>query len=193
MFVNTFFIEWNANVVLPDFLKGFDSWARAKEDELKRITEFLINFRNGGEFALGFLVIALIPAFGEELLFRGLIQGKLQVYLKNGHLAIWITAILFSAFHLQFMGLVPRMLLGVLFGYLYYWSGSLWYPVFAHFLNNGFTLVMVYFYNLGILNFDIENEDVLPWPFIFMFSIFGFVLIYFFRMHFKPYRSSLNG
>ena len=83
---------------------------------------------------------------------------------KNIHVAIWVGAFLFSLFHLQFYGLVPRMLLGVMFGYLYYFSGNIIYPMIAHFVNNGFTLIMLYFYQQGIVDFNIENTDVLPWP-----------------------------
>ena len=152
-------VEWNANMTMPGFLSGFEEWARSHELLLEQLTRFLTRFDNPGQFAIGFLVIAVVPAIGEELLFRGVIQNQIFFLTGRGHLAIWITAFFFSAFHLQFYGFLPRMLLGVLFGYLYYWSGNLIIPILAHFVNNGFTLIMVYLNQLGVVEFDLESTD----------------------------------
>ena len=111
MFANTILIEWNMNFSFPDFMKGFESWARQKEDELKLVTDFITEFNSFGQFIIGFIVIAIIPAIGEELIFRGILQNKLEVYFKNVHLAILVSSILFSGFHLQFYGFIPRLLL----------------------------------------------------------------------------------
>lgn len=86
---------------------------------------------------LNLLMIAILPAIGEELFFRGVIQQQLARGLRNPHLAVWITAIIFSFFHFQFHGFLPRMFLGVLFGYLFVCSGNLWIPILAHLINNG--------------------------------------------------------
>lgn len=182
MMVNSFFIEWNMNIVFPSFMSGFESWARNKETELQAITDFLTSFSSSTEFFIAIIVIAILPAFGEEYLFRGIIQNKLSLYLKNAHIGIWLTAILFSGFHLQFFGFVPRMFLGVLFGYLYYWSGNLWVPIIAHFINNVFTLTMLYLYQIGMTGFDIEEQESLPWHYLILFMILtGFLLYYFKR------------
>lgn len=149
-------IHWNANLQLPDFLKGFEQAAKAKEEQLAKLTVFLTNLGSTGELIFALVVIAVLPGVGEELVFRGVIQKKMT-QLMNPHVAIWVTGFLFSAFHLQFYGLVPRMLLGVLFGYLYYWSGNLWMPILAHFLNNGFTLLMIYLYKTGLVSFDLQQ------------------------------------
>lgn len=171
MFVNTIFIEWNAGINFPDFMKVFEDWASEKEDELRRVTEFLTTFDSLDQFLLGFLVIAILPAFGEELIFRGILQNKLHQSLHNPHLAIWISAILFSAFHIQFYGFLPRLLLGGLFGYLYHWSKNLWFPILGHFLNNGLTLTMIYLYHSDIVDVDIENEESYPLPVIITFAV----------------------
>jgi len=152
-------VEWNANMTFPGFLSGFENWARSHEQLLEQLTRYLTQFDNHGQFVLGFLVIAIIPAIGEELVFRGVIQNQVSFLTKKPHLAIWLTAFFFSAFHLQFFGFLPRMLLGVLFGYLYFWSGNLLIPIFAHFVNNGFTLLIVYLHQLGIIEFDLESTD----------------------------------
>jgi len=179
--VNTYFIEWNANMDFPDFLGKFESWAREKEEELRRVTEFLTVFESHWEFLLGFIVIAILPAVGEELIFRGIIQNKLHIYFKNIHLAIWISAILFSGFHVQFYGFVPRLLLGGLFGYIYYWSRNLWYPIIGHFINNGFTLIMIYLYQIDKTKINIEQEDAYPTTVILVFAMITTYMLISFR------------
>jgi len=156
---NSWIIEWNSHLTLPAGLKRIENWMRLKEDELSVLTQFLTQFNSYSRLAVALLVIAIIPAVGEEVLFRGIIQRK--IYNKTGdmHVAIWVSAILFSAIHLQFYGFVPRMLLGALFGYLYAWSHNLWTPIFAHFVNNGFTVIMLFLHHRGMLQFDIETPE----------------------------------
>lgn len=159
LIVNSVFVEWNANLKLPEFMSGFEEWARNLEDNAAVLTEFLTDFSGFGHFLLAFLVIAIIPGFGEELLFRGLLQNYATGFLRNPHLAILLTSIIFSAIHLQFYGFVPRALLGIAFGYLYLWSGNLLLPVIAHSVNNGFTLLMMYMYSTNAIGFDIDSSE----------------------------------
>ena len=153
---NALFIEWNNKMDLPDWLGGLERWMQEKEGTLKELTDYLTSFSTIPQLLIGFLVIAFIPAIGEELLFRGLIQPRVFRLTKNVHAAVWITGFIFSAIHLQFYGLLPRMLLGVVLGYLYIWSGNLWYPIIGHFTNNGFTLLMIFLYNNKTTDIDIE-------------------------------------
>ncbi|MEX2594085.1 MAG: CPBP family intramembrane glutamic endopeptidase [Anditalea sp.] len=166
MLVNSFFIYWNINVEFPEFLREFENWAILKEEELMRVTMYLTDFNNRGEFLAGILVIGLLAGIGEEYLFRGVLQPKLHRYTLNAHAGIWITAVIFSAIHFQFYGFLPRMLLGALFGYLYLYSGSLVYPIIAHVLNNTFTIVAVYLNKLGIMEFDIEGGGEVEWYYV---------------------------
>lgn len=177
-------VEWNMKFQFPEFLKDFGTWARTQEDKLTEMTKFITNFSSPGEFALGLLVIAVLPGIGEELVFRGLIQNELYRSSKNIHAAIWASAILFSAFHIQFFGFVPRMLLGALFGYLYYWSGNLLIPMIAHFFHNGFTLTMIYLYNIGVIEVNIDSEESAPLSLVGTCAVFTFGLLYFFRKHY---------
>ena len=157
MILNSGVIEWNKSINFPEFMNSFENWAFNKEKELEKITIFLVSFENNWEFLFGILSIALIPGICEEYLFRGVLQKNFYLISKNIHIAVWLSAFFFSALHLQFYGFFPRMLLGVLFGYIYYWSGSIVYPMIAHIFNNFFSLTIFYFSQKGLLN---ENFEV---------------------------------
>lgn len=146
----------NQQIQLPESLAGLEASLKAMEAEAEALTKRLLTMNSVGEFLFTIGLVALIPAVGEELFFRGVIQ-KL-IHTKWGpHAAVWLTALIFSAIHFQFYGFVPRMMLGALMGYLLVWSGSLWYPIVAHFVNNA-TVVFFYFADQrGWIHFDLEN------------------------------------
>lgn len=182
---NSVVIEWNLEIDYSWISPAFEQWARSMEQQLEDLTRILTKFDTFGEFLLAFIVIAVIAGIGEELVFRGLIQPKLQVLTKNSHIAIWLTALLFSVIHFQFYGFFPRILLGALFGYIYYWSGNLIYPIFAHFVNNGFTLVMLYMYQQRVTDFDIESVESVPLPIMLLALAAGMGLLFYFRRYFR--------
>ena len=177
-------ITWNKNLHLPGAFDGFQHWAQAKEDQLAELTRFLIAFSSAGQFALGLLVVAILPAIGEELLFRGTIQPMLQRATGKPHLAIWLTAIFFSAIHVQFFGFVPRMLLGALFGYLYYWSGNIVVPMIAHFVNNGITVTLSYF-SQDNPSLDPEALPDAPLYMVVASVVAGGGMLYYFRRRYR--------
>jgi membrane protease YdiL (CAAX protease family) len=181
MGVNSIVIEWNANLHLPEFMSAFENWAVEKEKLAEQMTNFLATFDSGFQFIAALIIMAALPAIAEEFAFRGLVQNRLSKGFNNPHLAIWISAFLFSAIHMQFFGFVPRMLLGALFGYLYLWSGNLLVPIFAHFVNNGFTLSMMYFYNEELVTYDIQNSEAPTLSTVLIFAIITFTLLYYFR------------
>ena len=144
------FFQWTIDVNnamhLPAFLDDVEKWMRQQEDQLATLTQRFLYMPTTVDLVINLLMIALIPAIGEELLFRGCLQPIFGRLAKNAHVGIWLAAIVFSAIHLQFYGFIPRMLLGALFGYLYYYGKSMWYPILGHFLNNGSAVVAVYLY-----------------------------------------------
>lgn len=174
MGVNSLFIYLNGNVAFPEFLSGLEQSIRAKEEQLMKLTLFFTDFANFREFLMGLFVIGIMAGVGEEYLFRGILQPKLQQYTGNVHVAIWLSAVIFSAIHMQFLGFLPRMMLGALFGYMYAYSGSLIYPIIAHALNNAFTVVMVYLAKMGHFEFSLEGEPEMNWTY-FMIGIPVFV------------------
>lgn len=147
-------IEWfsllNQQLVLPSWMSSVESWMRASEDQANQLTEAFLTTKSFGGLLSNLFIVAVLPAVGEELLFRGLLQKLIKRMTGNRHSAIWITAVLFSALHLQFFGFLPRMLLGVLFGYLLEWTGTLWLPIVAHFVNNAAGVIIFYFTGKGL-------------------------------------------
>lgn len=134
----------NLKMKLPSFLTDLETWMKTKELQMERLTNLLISSTTYSGLALNLLMIAVLPAIGEELLFRGVLQNIFTRWLKNPHMAIWVVAIIFSAIHVQFYGFLPRVLMGALFGYLYYWGKSIWLPILAHFVNNGYATLYAF-------------------------------------------------
>ncbi|WP_460913058.1 lysostaphin resistance A-like protein [Spirosoma areae] len=174
-------IEWNQTLHLPETLAPIEQWIRDKEKGLEGITKYLTTFKTTGQLLVAFLVIALIPALGEETLFRGILQRNFSYWTGNAHVGIWLAAALFSAIHVQFLGFFPRMLLGALFGYLYLWSGNLWVPILAHFVNNGFTVLMVYLHQQKLTTMNIESTESVPVPGALVAGVLTVGLLYYFR------------
>ena len=166
-------------MVLPESLKGLEIWMRQKEDEAMTLTKQLLIMKGYTDFAINLLMIAIIPAIGEELLFRGGIQQIFGKWFGNPHIAIWLAAIIFSAIHVQFYGFIPRMFLGALFGYLLFWGKSLWYPIIGHFINNGSAVIMAFIYQQNGKSIEeIEKTDNFP-AYGYLFSaLFTLVLLY---------------
>ena len=172
----------NGAIKLPSSMAGMENWMKQSEAEATKITEAFLNINTFGAFIFNILLIALIPALGEEFIFRGCIQKTLQDWIKNPHVAIVITAIVFSAIHLQFYGFFPRMFLGIILGYLFYWTNNLWYPIILHFINNAFSVTMYFLKNRGIFNMEnVENKFSESVMVIIISTILLAVLLYIIR------------
>lgn len=161
-------MEWiallNQKMTLPGFLKPVEAWMREKEDEAMKMTYLLLKIRNAGDFLVDLGLIALLPGIAEELLFRGALQRSFYRMYKNPHVAIWVSAFIFSAIHVQFFGFFPRMILGAAFGYIYLWTGSLWYAMFAHFLNNAFSVCQAWYLQAHHIPLEqSDNSSNFPW------------------------------
>jgi membrane protease YdiL (CAAX protease family) len=161
--VNALLAAWNQSIRLPSILQGFQSWAWEKELEMEKLTSYLVQFSGWEEGILGFLVIALLAGITEEYFFRKMLQPRIISLTGNPHTGIWLTAFIFSAIHIQFYGLIPRMALGALFGYYYLWTGNIRLPMFAHALNNGITLLGLVLYQQKVSPLNVEDPAQLPW------------------------------
>ncbi len=169
MFSSGYLIEWtismNKQMHLPEFLKGIEGWMQEQEDQLAKLTKQLLIMNNTTDLMINLLMIAILPAIGEELIFRGCFQNIFTRWTGSYHWGIWLAAILFSAIHMQFYGFIPRMLLGALFGYMLVWGRSMWLPIIAHLVNNGGAVITAYMMQLkGESLDDFEKVDPATWP-----------------------------
>ncbi len=143
--------KWNAAFPFPEAY-GIADWIKQAEEQGEMVTKIFLKADSINVFLLNVFIMAFLPALGEEFFFRGMIQQYMTKAVKNVYIAIVITAIIFSAFHFQFMGFLPRMLLGIILGCIFVWSGNIWLSVFAHFLNNGAAVSLDYLSQRGIIN-----------------------------------------
>jgi uncharacterized protein len=147
-------VTLNQRMVLPQWLKGLEEWMRSSERSAQDATMALLKMNNWWDCVKTVLLVGLATAFAEELMFRGCLQTIFLKWTRNTHMSIWITAALFSAFHMQFFGFLPRLALGVFFGYFTAWSGSIWPAVWAHFINNGTAVIMTYLFQKKLIHVD---------------------------------------
>ncbi len=166
----------NASMHFPEWLSGVEQWMRSAEDAAEKLTNAFLKTDNLGGLAFNLFMIALLPSLGEELLFRGVIQKLFAKMTHSHHWGIWLSAILFSALHMQFYGFIPRLLLGAIFGYLLVWSGSLWLPVLGHFVNNAAAVVLLYLIDHNALGNHLEEIGSNQWH-LALFSLVASLLI----------------
>ncbi len=146
---------WNNSLEWGGALGELYQAMRAKEDAAAAMIEKLLTMPDIQSLLVTLIVVALIPAMGEELLFRGIIQNLFgQRY--GAHVGIWIAAFIFSFIHFQFFGFFPRLFLGALLGYVFYFTGSLWYAIAMHFANNAGAVIAYYAFQHGIIS---ESPD----------------------------------
>ncbi len=181
-------VSWNAGAHFPAALHGFETWAHAKEDQAAVLTKYLTQFSSAGRFLVGLLVIALVPAVAEELVFRGVIQQNLIRLFGSVHAGVWLGAAIFSAIHFQFFGFVPRFVLGLVLGYLYAWSGNILVSMAAHFTQNALQLVLLYLAQRGAFGwgFDPDSTDALPWPLVIVSAVGTAALLWFLHQRMAP-------
>ena len=153
--VTTQLTTWNENLSFGNNLTWIEDWIKSLEETAKAATEKMLNVDTIGGLLLNLVIVALIPAVGEEMTFRGVLQQSLTRKM-NPHLAIFLSAAIFSFIHFQFYGFLPRMFLGLLLGYMFYITGSLWTSMLMHFVNNGAAVVLYYLDNKGIIE-DAEH------------------------------------
>lgn len=145
------------------------AWATNLEMETEGMIKAFLTMETAGELAFSFFVMAIIPAIGEELLFRGFIQQTLGRFFKNEHVTVWVAAFIFSFFHFQFAGFLPRMLLGGLLGYLLVWTKNLWVPIFGHLIFNGMQVIAIYYKDfleqyMSVEDLEKQSLDAIEMP-----------------------------
>ena len=153
-------LDWNSHLQLPASLAAMEEMMRSMETEAEKLTESFLVMHTNFDLIINLLMIALLPAVGEELLFRGVLQKLIQQATKNKHWAVLITGFIFSAIHMQFFGFLPRFMLGIFLGYLLVWTGSIWAPILAHFINNGSAVLLSYYEQKNAITIDEEKLGI---------------------------------
>ncbi len=138
----SFLGELNRNVQFP---ASIANWMKEQEAEAAKTIKALLSKHTIKDLILNIICIAGLAAVGEELLFRGVAQRLLIKLCKSPWAGIIISAFLFSAMHVQFYGFLPRFVLGILLGAIYWYSGSLWTAILAHFVYDAALIILVYF------------------------------------------------
>ena len=155
-FIN-FLGDINSKMSFPSFLSGLENWMRNMEDNAKVLIDKFMTVNGFGGLLFNVFMIAVLPAIGEEFMFRGVIQRIFTDWTRNHHWGIWVTAFVFSAMHMQFYGFLPRLVLGAMFGYLLVWTGTMWVPVLAHFFNNLVGVLGYFLIGEGTISNDVEE------------------------------------
>ena len=168
----------NKQMELPSFMEPIENWMRLQEETAEQLTLKLLAGRGIITLFFNLIVIAVAAGITEEFLFRGALQRIIGKWTYNHHIIIWSAAIIFSTFHMQFFGFLPRMLLGAYFGYLLYWTRNIWIPVFAHFVNNAIAVISMSDAKLRDNEFitgDISTQNLLPYTIVAIVALFFFV------------------
>ena len=146
--------EWNESFVFPESMRTLEEMLRGIRDKSDEIVKMFIE---QGSLFSSLLIIAALAAISEELLFRSVIQQALIKLFKNAHVAIIVTAIIFSAFHGDIFGFIPRFLLGLMLGYMFWMSGSIFPSMLMHFVNNATIVILYYLNTRGFSDIDVEH------------------------------------
>lgn len=143
---------------LPEAFSGFEAWIERQESNTEGALLQVLNDFSATAILSNILVIAIIPAFAEEMFFRGFLMSTLR-RMVNPHVAVWGSALIFSLLHFQFFGFFSRMALGAMLGYFYLWSGSLWTAIAGHFIHNFISLAIAWLAFRGVLSQAVLEDD----------------------------------
>jgi membrane protease YdiL (CAAX protease family) len=171
----SYIVHWNANISLPQSFSAIENLMRTMEQAAENVTKILLSQNTLMGITLNLVVVALLAAIGEELFFRGIILRLLVEWWNKKHIAIWVSAIIFSALHFQFFGFVPRIFLGAMLGYAFIYSGSLAVPIFLHFVNNA-SAILFYSSSNPVLNSEVETPVPVLWIAISAFATVAVII-----------------
>ena len=164
-----FLVELNQKIPLPGFLKGLAEQGKMQEGMEKALLQ-------GSSVLMllcNTLVLAVIPAVGEEFFFRGLVLGDLLRGKINPVFSIVVTGLMFSIAHQQPDNFLAIWVLGCFLGFLFYISGSIWLSVAAHFVNNILVVILQYLVNNGYIKTDITEAELPLYVTLLSIVLFG--------------------
>jgi len=154
---NQYILDFNQNLSLPRMFSGVLDWMKEYEAKAESLTEVLLKTDSLLILFVNLFIVAIVPAIGEEWLFRGVLLKLFKQLTGKYHWAVLITAFLFAALHLQFMSFLPRFFLGILLGYLFVLTRNLWVPIFAHFINNASSVIIYYLHYNKMIKVSVDD------------------------------------
>jgi membrane protease YdiL (CAAX protease family) len=154
--------DWNKALPISEWFPTLGPMMENMEKLSISIIQLFLTWDNLEIIIISILFVSVIPAIGEEIIFRGAMQQELLHWFRNPHIAIWVTAFVFSFIHFQFFGFFPRFLLGALFGYVAHWTGSIWSSICLHFLNNFLTLIWLVLYHQKSTDLNPDTAEYIP-------------------------------
>ncbi|MFA6864150.1 MAG: CPBP family intramembrane glutamic endopeptidase [Dysgonamonadaceae bacterium] len=152
--------QLNKLLRLPEFLGSLEIMMRALEDSAEKTTLLLLSGKSMLDYMGNILFVGVFAAVAEEFFFRGVLQQLLVKLFKSKNAGVWLTALIFSAMHLQFYGFLPRLILGLLLGYLFVWSKNIWLPILIHFLNNALVITFNFFFKESAFYQSLEDPSI---------------------------------
>lgn len=178
-------LKLNSHLDLSFISRDLHTWFIQKEAENNALYELILGNRSAGSLWVNLIFMALIPAVAEELFFRGFMLNTLFGKFKNIHLSIVVSALIFALIHMQVLKLVPMMFLGIIFGYIVYWTGTIWTSVLAHFLNNAFAVYALYFVTDGNYDQVLNQQQYTPTTLVVLCVILALALAYYIHKNAK--------
>ncbi len=178
LFASGAFAELNQSIPIP---QNAAKYFKSLEDDYNKAVLAIANMRSVSDYVISLIVLAFLPALFEEMFFRGCLQQVIIGWAQKAFIGILITSIFFSAIHFSYYGFLPRLFLGMVLGYIFYYSRNIWLSIFAHFLNNAFTVTQLYSLSkAGKLNAD-SMDDNFPLYYGIAATALVFFLFWFFR------------
>lgn len=173
-----FLNDFNHQLKLPETMHNIEQWMINSETQAKNLINLFLSDLSYKTLIINIMMIAVIPAIGEELIFRGVLLKVFNDIFSNVHVAVIVTSVIFSAIHLQFFGFLPRFFLGIVLAYLFVFTGNIWTAILAHFINNAATLIISFLSARKVINVTPENFGNFTDNHVFLtISIVAFILI----------------
>ena len=186
--INIIIIKINSSISIPKYLKNIGELIQRKESELEILTTFITEIESYKNFILIWIIITIIPPIGEEFFFRYGLQNIFYKVLKNINISIFISAFIFSIIHCQLYGFLPRLFLGILFGYIYIWTNNIIFPIISHLINNTISLLIIIYFRKKITLIKIENYTNI---YKIIFIIFIISIMYYTYRNYKKMKLKL--
>lgn len=152
----------------------------------------IANMKTFSDYFISLIILAVLPSLFEELMFRGCLQQIMISITRNAFTGILITSIIFSAIHISYYGFLPRVALGLILGYIFYFSKNLWLSIAGHFLQNAYTLTIIFLYSREGKSPTDAFEESFPWYYGLVGGVSMIFLFLLFKRESAKYTSTVN-